>query len=164
MKKMLPVLVFATVAGCAHPEPTRYQIFGIGKYRQIRRNPERYVDELYAFGGRVVNADKTREGVSFQLMIQDRLSEVGEQVPSDGPLPVTYADPDTTVADGHEVKVLGYIRDPATGENVFGVTVSSFRLDAIALYDSFTDYPFWLSGHEELFEKWKTGEPLAAKD
>ena len=73
---------------------------------------------------------------------------------------VFYPSGKTTVADDHHVKVLGYIREPAVGKNVFGAKVSSLVLDAIALYDSFTRYPFWLSRDEKLFNKWKTGEPF----
>lgn len=164
MKKTLFILALAIASGCARPEPTRYQIFGISKFRQIRKNPERYAGKLYAFGGRAVNTEQTRQKVSFQLMVQNRISQAHEQMENDGPLFVVYPAADTTVANGHEVRVLGYVRGPAVGENVFGVTVSSFRLDAIALYDSFTEYSFSLPGYEAHFEKWKTGEPLAAKD
>jgi hypothetical protein len=164
MKKMLFVVALLIAGGCAHPEPTRYQIFGIDKFRQIRKNTKRYAGELYAFAGRVANAEQAQDKVSFQLLVQNRLSGIGEQVASDGPLTVVYPGGNTTVADGHQVKVLGYVREPAVGENVFGVTVGSFTLDAIAVYDAFTQYAFWLNGYEELFEKWKTGEPLGAKN
>ncbi|NOR66679.1 MAG: hypothetical protein GQ528_04910, partial [Woeseiaceae bacterium] len=56
MKKIVLVLALSIASGCAHPEPTRYQIFGISKFRQIKGNPKRYVGELYAFGGCVANA------------------------------------------------------------------------------------------------------------
>ena len=59
---------------------------------------------------------------------------------------------------------MGYVSKPIVGENVFGVKVSSFLLDAIAVYDAFTQYSFSLSGYEDLFEKWKTGEPLGIKN
>ena len=160
MKKMLLTLALLIVTGCAQPEPTRYQAFGISKFRQIRSNPERHVGKLSAFVGRVVNAEQTREKVSFQMLVQDRIADVGERLPNDGPLVVVYPAPDTTVADGHQVKVLGYIREPDVGENVFGATVSSFKLDAIAVYDAFTQYPFWLGRYDELYSKWKTGAPL----
>ena len=164
MKKILFVLVLSVASGCAQTEPTRYQIFGIDKFRQIKRDPKRYAGELHAFGGLVANAEHTQDRVSFQLMVQNRLSDTGEQVANDGPLTVIYRSGNTTVADGHQVKVLGYVRKPAVGKNVFGVTVSSFTLDAIAMYDAFTQYTFALSGYEELFEKWKTGEPLGTKN
>jgi len=160
MKKTLLALMLSIASGCAHPEPTRYQVFSIGKFRQIRNDPERHVGRLYAFVGRAINTEQTRERVSFQLLVQDRIADLGERVPSDGPLVVVYPAPDTTVADGHQVKVLGYIRGPDVGENVFGTTVSSFKLDAIALYDAFTKYSFRLPAYEELFQKWKTGDPL----
>ena len=160
MKKTLLVFALSIASGCAHPEPTRYQVFNIGKFRQIRNDPDRHVGRLYAFVGRVSNAEQTREKVSFELLVQDRIADLGERLASDGPLVVIYPAPDTTVADGHQVKVLGYIRGPDVGENVFGTTVSSFKLDAIALYDAFTKYSFQLSGYEDLSEKWKTGDPL----
>jgi len=164
MKKILFVVALSIAGGCAQPEPTRYQIFGMNKFRQIKGNPKRYAGELYAFGGLVVNAEQTPGQVSFQLLVQNRLSDTGEQVANGGPLIVVYPRGNTTVADGHQVKVLGYVRGPAVGKNIFGVTVGSFTLDAIAVYDAFTQYSFTLSGQEELFEKWKTGEPLDAKN
>ncbi len=164
MKKILLVFALLIVGGCAHREPTRYQTFGINKFRQIKGNPKRYAGELYAFGGRVANAERTLDRVSFQLLVQNRLQDTGEQLTNDGPLTVIYPGGETTVADGHQVKVLGYVREPDVGRNVFGVTVGSFTLDAIAVYDAFTQYSFSLSGYEELFEKWKTGESLDAKN
>ena len=161
MKKVALVLVLFVTSGCTHPEPTRYQVFGINKFRQIRNEPQRYVGRLYAFVGRVVNAEQTRRKVSFQLHVQDRIAKVGEGLPSDGPLVVVYPAPDTTISDNHQVKVLGYISVPDIGENVFGTTVTSFRLNAVAMYDTFTKYPFWLAGYEDLYNKWKTGDPLA---
>ena len=163
MKKILLVLALLIVVGCAHREPTRYQTFGINKFRQIKGNPKRYVGKLYAFGGRVANAERTLDRVSFQLLVQNRLSGLGERMANDGPLTVVYPAGNTTVANGHQVKVLGYVREPNVGRNVFGVTVGSFTLDAVAVYDAFTQYSFSLSGHEELFEKWKTGESLDAE-
>ncbi len=160
MKKVLLVLALSIASGCAHPEPTRYQVFGISKFRQIRGNPDRYVGRLYAFVGRVVNAEQTRQKVSFQMLVQDRIADLGERLPGEGPLAVVYPAPETTVAENHQVKVLGYISEHDVGENVFGTTVNSFKLDAIAVYDSFTQYPFWLAGHEELYNKWKTGDPI----
>jgi len=164
MKKIMFVVALSIASGCAQPEPTRYQIFGMSKFRQIKGNPKRYAGELYAFGGLVANAEQTQDRVSFQLLVQNRLSDTGEQVANDGPLTVVYPVGNTTVAHGHQVKVLGYVRKPAVGKNVFGVTVSSFTLDAIAVYDAFTQFSFSLSGYEELFEKWKTGEPLGTKN
>jgi len=164
MKKILFVVALSIAGGCAQPEPTRYQIFGMNKFRQIKRNPKRYAGELCAFGGLVANAEQAQDRVSFQLLVQNRLSDTGKQVANDGPLTVVYPVGNTTVAHGHQVKVLGYVRKPAVGKNVFGVTVSSFALDAIAMYDAFTQYSFSVSGYEELFEKWKTGEPLGTKN
>ncbi len=160
MKKILLVLALLIVVGCAHREPTRYQTFGINKFRQIKGNPKRYIGELYAFGGRAANTERTLDRVSFQLLVQNRLQGAGEQVANDGPLTVVYPGGETTVADGHQVKVLGYVRQPDVGRNVFGVTVGSFTLEAVAVYDAFTQYSFSLRGYEELFEKWKTGESL----
>lgn len=161
MKKMLIVLALLIASGCAHTEPTRYQVFGIGKFRQIRNNPERHVGRLYAFAGRVANTERTRQRVVFQLFVQNHIAGPGEKLAGEGPLVVVYPAPGTTIADGHQVKVLGFMRRPDVGENVFGTTVSSLKLDAIALYDAFTQYPFCLSGYEDLFNKWKTGDPLA---
>ncbi|KPK44730.1 MAG: hypothetical protein AMJ65_02230 [Phycisphaerae bacterium SG8_4] len=164
MKKILFVVALLFAGGCAQTEPTRYQIFGINKFRQIKANPKRHAGELYAFGGRAANVEHTQDGVRFELLVQSRLAGTGERLPTDDPLTVVYRGGDTTVADGHQVKVLGYVGRPVVGENVFGVKVSSFSLDAIAVYDAFTQYSFSLSGYEEMFEKWKTGEPLGTKN
>jgi len=162
MKKTLLVLVLSVISGCSYPDPTPYQVFGIQKFYEIKRNPKPHVGKLYAFGGRVISADKQENQITFEMLIQEYDRGSDGYITSNSSLLVVYPSGKTTIADGHHVKVLGYIREPAVGENVFGKKVSSLVLDAIALYDSFTRYPFWLSRDEELFNKWKTGEPLAA--
>jgi hypothetical protein len=162
MKKILLILAVSIVSGCTPAEPTRYQIFGIEKFRQIKRDPERHAGRLYAFGGRVINAEETENQTTFQILVQNHISSTGSHVAGDGPLLVVYPGGETTVADDHQVKVLGYIREPTVGKNLFGATVGSFKLDAIAIYDSFTRYPFRLRRYERLFDKWKTGEPFTA--
>jgi len=152
MKKTLLVLALSVICGCAYQEPTPYQIFGIQKFLEIKRNPKTHVGELYAFGGRVINADKTENQITFELLIQDYDPGSDSYITSNSSLLVFYP----------SGKTLGYIREPAVGKNVFGANVSSLVLDAIALYDSFTRYPFWLSRDEELFNKWKTGEPFTS--
>ena len=94
------------------------------------------------------------------MLVQDYDAGSDSYINSYSSLLVVYPSGRTTIADGHYVKVLGYIREPAVGENVFGKKVSSLVLDAIAVYDSFTRYPFWLSRYEEIFNRWKTGEPF----
>jgi len=162
MKKILLVLAMSIISGCMYPEPTPYQIFGIQKFYEIKRNPKPHVGKLYAFGGRVINADKKDNQIIFEILIQEYDPGSDGYITSNSSLLVFYPSGKTTVADGHHVKVLGYIREPAVGENVFGAKVSSLVLDAIALYDSFTRFPFWLSRDEVLFNKWKTGEPFTA--
>lgn len=162
MKKTLLVLALSVISGCAYQEPKPYQIFGIQKFKEIKRNPKPHVGKLYAFGGRVINADRKENQVTFEILIQEYDSSSDSYITSNSSLIVLYPSGKTTVADDHHVKVLGYIREPAVGKNVFGANVSSLVLDAIAIYDSFTQYPFWLSRDDELFNKWKTGEPLTA--
>lgn len=162
MKKTLFLLVLSTVCGCTHPEPTRYQILGIEQFQQIKQNPKSHIGRLCAFGGRVINTEKTAKQIVFQILVQNYISNSERNITTGGPLSVIYPGPETTVADGHQVKVLGYLRGPAVGKDLFGTTVSSLKLDAIAVYDSFTQYDFRLNGYEELFNNWKTGEPLTA--
>jgi len=164
MKKTLLVLALSIICGCAYQEPKPYQIFGIQKFQEIKRNPKRHVGKLYAFGGCVINADKKENQITFEILIQDYDSSSDSYITSNSSLLVFYPGGKTTVADDHHVKVLGYIRQPAIGKNVFGANVSSLVLDAVAIYDSFTRYPFWLSRDEELFNKWKTGEPFTAHE
>jgi hypothetical protein len=162
MKKTLLVLALLVTTGCTYPEPTGYKVFGIEKLREIKLNPQRYVGRLYAFGGPVVDAEKTESQTVFRILVQDGVSGEAQNAASDNSLFVFYPSGRTTVADGHYVKVLGYIREPSVGKNLFGTKVASLTLDAIAVYDSFTGYPFRLSRNEELFKKWKTGEPLTS--
>jgi hypothetical protein len=162
MKKILLILALSVIGGCSYPDPTPYQIFGIQKFYEIKRNPKPHVGRLYAFGGRVINTDKQENQITFEMLVQEYDSNSDSYITSNSSLLVSYPSGKTTVADGHHVKVLGYIHEPAIGRNVFGANVSSLLLDAIALYDSFTRYPFWLSRDEELFNKWKTGEPMTA--
>lgn len=162
MKKILLVLALSVISGCAYQEPKPYQIFGIQKFLEIKSNPKPHVGKLYAFGGLVINADKKENQITFEILIQEYDSSSDSYITSNSSLLVFYPRGKTTVADDHHVKVLGYIREPAVGKNVFGVNVSSLALDAIVLYDSFTRYPFWLRRDEELFNKWKTGEPFTA--
>jgi starvation-inducible outer membrane lipoprotein len=160
MKKILFVLVLSVISGCMHPEPTPYQTFGIQKFYEIKRNPKPHAGKLYAFGGRVINTYKQDNQITFEMLIQEYDRDSDDYITSNSSLLIVYQSGKTTIADGHHVKVLGYIREPAVGKNVFGAKVSSLVLDAIALYDSFTQYPFRLSGNEELFNKWRTGEPF----
>ena len=160
MKKTLLVLALSIISGCTYPEPTPYQVFGIQKFLEIKRNPKPHVGKLYAFGGRVINADKKENRITFEILIQEYDPGSDSYITGNSSLLVVYPRGKTTVADDHHVKVLGYIREPAVGENVFGKKVSSLVLDAIAVYDSFTRYPFWLSRYEDMFNKWKTGEPI----
>ena len=162
MKKTLLVLALSVIGGCSYPDPTPYQVFGIQKFYEIKRNPKRHAGRLYAFGGRVINADKKDNQITFGMLVQEKDPGSDGYINSNSLLLVVYPSDKTTVADGHHVKVLGYIREPAVGENVFGAKVSSLVMDAIALYDSFTRYPFWLRRYEEIFNKWKTGEPFTA--
>ena len=162
MKKIILGLVLLVIGGCVHPDPTPYQTFGIQKFYEIKRNPKPHVDKLYAFGGKVINTYKQKNQITFEMLIQEYDRGSDDYITSNSSLLVVFPSGKNTVADGHHVKVLGYIRQPAVGRNVFGAKVSSLVLDAVALYDSFTQYPFWLSRDEELFNKWRTGEPFTA--
>jgi starvation-inducible outer membrane lipoprotein len=162
MKKKSLIIVLSIISGCMYPEPKPYQTFGIQKFYEIKRNPKPHVGRLYAFGGRAINIDKQENQITFEMLVQEYDSNSDTYITSNSSLLVSYPSGKTTVADGHHVKVLGYIREPAVGKNVFGARVSSLVMDAIAMYDSFTRYPFWLSRDQELFNKWRTGEPLTA--
>jgi len=162
MKKTLLVLMLSIVGGCMYPEPTGYQVFSVERLRQIKADPRRHIGKLCAFGGRVTEAEITQDATAFRILVQDDVSSTANDVSSDGSLFVVYPSGKTTVAAGHYVKVLGYLREPSVGKNVFGANVSSLTLDAVAVYDTFTRYSFRLSRDEELFRKWKTGQPFAA--
>jgi len=164
MKKILLILTLSAICGCSYPDPTPYQVFNIQKFYEIKRNPKLHAGKLYAFGGRVINTDKKDDRTAFEILVQEYDQGSGDYITSNSSLFVIYPRGKTTVADGHHVKVLGYIREPVVGENVFGTRVSSLTLDAVALYDSFTRFPFWLRDYEQIFNKWKTGGPLTAEE
>lgn len=159
MRKSLLVIALSIVGGCTYPDPTGYKIFGIEKLREIKQNPQHYAGRLYAFGGNAVDVEKTDSQTVFRILVQGGATKEADNA-ADNSLFVVYPSGRTTLADGHYVKVLGYIREPSIGKNLFGTKVASLTLDAIAVYDTFTGYPFRLSHNEELFRKWKTGEPL----
>jgi starvation-inducible outer membrane lipoprotein len=160
MKKTLFVLGLIIVGGCAYPDPTGYQVFSVEKLRQIKQNPERHIGKLYAFGGIVTDAEQRQDQTVFRMLVQEVKSNEANDDTGDSSLFVVYPSAKTTVAKDHYVKVLGYIREPSVGKNLFGKRVSSLTLDAIAVYDAFTRYAFRRSRDEELFRKWQTGQPL----
>jgi hypothetical protein len=96
----------------------------------------------------------------FQILVQNSIAGPGEELTGEGPLTVVYPGDKTTVAETHQVKVLGYMRRPETGKDLFGKTVTTLTMDAIAVYDFFTGYEFHVESEEALYNKWKTGEPL----
>jgi starvation-inducible outer membrane lipoprotein len=161
MRKSLLVIAFSIVVGCTYPDPTGYKVFGIEKLREIKQNPQRYAGKLYAFAGRAVDVEKTESQTVFRILVQSGASSEADNA-ADNSLFVVYPSGKTTVIDGHHVKVLGYIREPSIGKSLFGTKVTSLTLNAVAVYDTFTGYPFRLSRDEELFRKWKTGEPLGS--
>ena len=160
MNKTLLILILAAASGCAYQEPVPYKIFGIQKFLEIKRNPKPFVGKLYAFGGRVTSTDVKSNMTTFRILVQEYDPGTSSYITGNSSLLVIYPAGGTTVADGHHVKVLGYIREPAVGKTILGDKVSSLAMDAVAIYDSFTRFPFCLSDQQDLFNKWKTGEPL----
>ena len=161
MRMTLLVLALAIVGGCTYPDPTGYRVFGVEKLRQIKQNPKRHTGELLAFGGLVTDIEERQDQTSFRMLVQDQASSETGDASGDSSLFVVYPSVKTTVAKGHYVKVLGYIRESAVGKSLLGDRVGSLTLDAIAVYDAFTRYAFRLRPDEELFRKWQTGKPLA---
>lgn len=162
MRRTLLVLGMAVLCGCTYPDPTAYRVFGQEKLRQVKQNPKRYTTELLAFGGLVTDTEERQDHTAFRMLVQDQPTGQTEDPSGDDSLFVVYPSAKTTVAKGHYVKVLGYIRETAVGESLLGEKVSSLTLEAIAVYDEFTRYAFRLSRDEELFRKWQTGKPLTS--
>ena len=160
MKKALIVLGMAVLCGCTYPDPTGYRVFGAEKLRQVKQNPKRYTGELLAFGGIVTDTEERQDQTAFRMLVQDRPSDEADDASGDRALFVVYPSTKTTVAKGHYVKVLGYVRERTVGKSLLGENVSSLTLEAIAVYDTFTRYAFRLSPDEKLFHKWQTGQPL----
>jgi len=160
MSKTLLVLALVIVGGCTYPDPTGYRIFGAEKLRQIKQNPKRHAGELLAFGGLVTDTEERQDQTAFRMLVQDQASSETGDASGDSSLFVIYPSVKTTVAKGHYVKVLGYIRESAVGKSLLGDRVGSLTLDAIAVYDAFTRYAFRLGPDEEIFRKWQTGQPL----
>ncbi len=162
VRKTLLALVLVITGGCTYPDPTGYRVFGEEKLRQVKQNPKRYAGELLAFGGLVTDTEERQDQTAFRMLVQDQSASQTADASGDKSLFVIYPSVKTTVAKGHYIKVLGYIREPAVGRSLFGERVSSLTLEAIAVYDTFTRYAFRLSPDEELFRKWQTGKPLAS--
>lgn len=162
MKKALLILGLITVGGCTYPDPAGYQVFSVEKLRQIKQNPERHTGKLYAFGGVVTDAEQRQDQTVFRMLVQDAGPVEADNNAGDRSLFVVYPSTKTTLAKDHYVKVLGYICEPSVGKNLFGDRVSSLTLDAIAVYDAFTQYAFRRSRDEELFRKWQTGQPVTS--
>jgi starvation-inducible outer membrane lipoprotein len=161
VRKTLLVLVLVITGGCTYPDPTGYRVFGEEKLRQIKQNPKRHAGELLAFGGLVTDTEERQDQTAFRMLVQDQASSETGDASADSSFFVVYPSVKTTVAKGHYVKVLGYIRESAVGKSLLGDRVGSLTLDAIAVYDAFTRYAFRLRPDEELFRKWQTGKPLA---
>jgi len=163
MRMTLVVVSFIIVAGCTYPDPTGYRVFGQEKLRQVKQNPKRHTGELLAFGGLITDTEERQDHTAFRMFVQDQASGETAGASGDYSIFVVYPSAKTTVAKGHYVKVLGYIREPAAGRSLLGENVSSLTLEAIAIYDTFTRYAFRLSRDEQLFRKWQTGKPLASE-
>ena len=165
----------------------QYNVFKKDVLYHIEKNPSKYYGSLAAFYGRVIQAAETNEETILQLLTKNKgwYSKgfynsklnihlgAGYTEPSDpsfGPsLIISFRKTDIPVAKTSYIKVLGYIGPPIEGHNVFGASVSSLTMTAIAIgipgdtYFMEEDTVYYQEKDEELVKQWKSGELISSQ-
>ena len=141
--------------------PVRCKAFDTRVLYHIEKNPSKYVGEVYAFEGRVIQAQESKDGIVFQM-----LTEIGYYI---GPsLIVSFDRSDTPIVENSGVTVLGRIGPPIEGQNAFGARVSSLTMDAIAVADGQRGYgTCYFKGSledREIWDQWRSGELFSSCD
>lgn len=148
IRKFLIFLSILLLSGCL-----TYRTHSKSLLNQIDKNPSRYTGQLFAFNGRVIQASETNNKIVFQMIAQDYSDDFGG-----GSITIVYESGNTSIARDHDVKVLGKIGNVIEGKNLFGGTVSSITMHAIAVWDTTAGKVFWLKAHDDTYRKWKSGE------
>lgn len=163
------VVLTTVLAGVALPlcgcepyqsAPERCKAFDTDVMYHIEKNPSKYIGELYAFEGRVIQAQESDYGIVFQM-----LTEIGHYA---GPsLIVSFDRSDTPIVENSGVTVLGWIGPPIEGRNAFGARVSSLTIDAIAVRDGWGRGTCYFKGgpaDREIWDQWWSGQLFSSCD
>lgn len=124
----------------------------------LEKNPRKYLGELYAFHGRVIQAQESSSEIVFQILTADWF----ESYPTGSSLIVTFDRSDTPIVEESWVNVLGYIGPTIEGQNAFGARVSSLTMDAIAVNVGGMHY--YYRKDEEIVKRWISGELFGSCD
>jgi hypothetical protein len=132
----------------------RYKTFSKETLNQILKNPQKYRGKLYALEGDVIQASESENTITFQIRVADPFKDfdLGET------LIVSYPSSETSVVKEHTVMVMGYIGSDITGKNIFGGTISTVIMEAIAIFDYKTQTTYSLVKHKGTVDKWISGE------
>lgn len=153
--KSLICLMLLLSCGCV--SNVEYRSHGIDNLRYIERSPSKYVGELYAFQGEVIQAQESGSKIVFQMLTKNYYSSY-EYGPS---LTILFSQTNTPIIKNSWVKVLGRIGYPVEGQNAFGMPVSSLTMNAIAV--SVDGHVYYSTKDEAIVEQWQSGELFAPK-
>ncbi len=166
---------------------SQYNVIKKDVLYHIEKNPSKYHGSLVAFYGRVIQATETNEETILQLLTKNKgwyskgfydsklgihlgAGYIEPSATSFGPsLIVTFRKTNIPVAKTSYIKVLGYIGPTIEGYNVFGASVSSLTMAAIAIaipgdtYFMEEDTVYYQEEDEELIKQWKSGELISSK-
>lgn len=167
MRDMILIITLAGVIlpfyGCEpyQSAPVRRKAFDTDVLYHIEKNPSKYIGEVYAFEGRVIQAQESKYEIVFQM-----LTKIGYYT---GPsLIVSFGRSDTPIVEGSGVTVLGRIGPPIEGQNAFGARVSSLTMDAIAVLHGWRGYgtSYFIGGpaDREIWDQWESGELFSSCD
>ena len=151
-------LALIALAGCSTTYRTYPRTFPAETLNEIEQNPNRYLDDLYAFQGRVIRGAQEDEAgrLVFQMIVKDDEGNIAEPL-----LTVYYRGTDFPVARDHHIKVLGRMSYAMPAMNEFGIEVVSVSMNAIAVWDMTAGRVGWLRESEETYRAWKSGELFA---
>lgn len=138
-------------------QPETYRVSYYDTLYHIKKNPRKYIGKLYAFQGRVIKAQESKDGIVFQILTGDMPGSYRT-----GPsLIVSFNHSGTSIVEESRVKVLGRIGLPMEGQNVFGGYVSSLTMSATAVLVDGTCY--YSQPDEEIVKQWSSGELFSSK-
>ena len=142
------------LSACVLPSP--YAHYPKRKLAEIEANPVMYQDQLFAFGGRVIAADKTEQGWVIQILTEDQYASEFDSLGS--PLIGIFAANGPQFAREDHVQLLGYISEPISGLNLFGGLTRSVTMEVIAAHNETLGYAWHLPDSESLFTQWQGGD------
>lgn len=166
MKRIVSIAILAAAimpfCGCEpYQHPTTLaerSTFDKDVLYHLEKNPRKYLGELYAFHGKVIEAQESSIGIVFQILTADWF----ESYPTGSSLIVTFDRSDTPVVKESRVNVLGYIGPMIEGRNAFGARVNSLTMKAIAV--DVEGYYYYFRKDAEIVKRWISGELFSSCD